>query len=617
MTGIWGKLFGRAKNEVPSGSAGLELVETASSRSQGRREPPVQLDWSRAEYIPLPPSPPTWQVDGRDEFQREYRDPDLGPVWQAGSKGQHLKVVELAGGLSVEQRQGGVGDVICKAYRRLIIQREKAGQSAAAAKWCDDMLRMVPEHVTDTDRKRFNRILKDMEKAGKRHGYISLDAVSHSSQAIFAVTDGIDWAVVSEAKLQKEERPDPSFGIAAMDEAGLWLLDSTGASAEDPRVKSVLRRLDRAGRHVGDEHLYETAYRAGGGYGCSGIALMDSAGWLRIYDESLSLLKETDLQNDTRVLDHFRYIDTNYWGEFRSQVRAVDVAREGDWYLFTLADEAWCCRMSGETAWGVAMPPNEGWNRVIRRTGRFGMGDEVEEALRLFELSLPVRPAEIKRSYRTLAMAHHPDRNSGNPQAEEKMKELNRAFEVLTGVNPDTLEYEESDVTFFARSGPDYAVDFEGIRIEMTMPSGVPHDWVYAASFSAGDECAYVATYSGKVILLSPEGQPLAVYDIGTCPTEIVEKGGYSYFLTPTRLYIVEGRSRLTAFLDVFQQGRLMVTHSGFCVLSSKKLQWFSKSGIKVGDIWTRDPIRIVNKFDGGLKVQTRQHQAEIRGRGL
>ena len=77
------------------------------------------------------------------------------------------------------------------------------------------------------------------------------------------------------------------------------------------------------------------------------------------------------------------------------------------------------------------------------------------------------------------------------------------------------------------------------------------------------------------------------------------------------------GRSGLTAFLDVFQQGRLMATHSGFGVLSSKKLQWFSKSGIKVGDISTRDPIRIVNKFDGGLKVQTRQHQAEIRGRGL
>ena len=55
------------------------------------------------------------------------------------------------------------------------------------------------------------------------------------------------------------------------------------------------------------------------------------------------------------------------------------------------------------------------------------------------------------------------------------------------------------------------------------MTGGTPQDWVYAASFAAADGCAYVATYSGKVILLSREGQPLIVYDIGTCPTEIVD----------------------------------------------------------------------------------------------
>ena len=58
-------------------------------------------------------------------------------------------------------------------------------------------------------------------------------------------------------------------------------------------------------------------------------------------------------------------------------------------------------------------------------------------------------------------MAHHPDRNPGNPEAEEKMKAVNRAFQVLTGVDPDTLGLEESEVTYFARTGPDYVVDLE------------------------------------------------------------------------------------------------------------------------------------------------------------
>lgn len=39
---------------------------------------------------------------------------------------------------------------------------------------------------------------------------------------------------------------------------------------------------------------------------------------------------------------------------------------------------------------------------------------------------------EIKRSYRKLAMKYHPDRNQGDKQAEEKFKEINEAYEVLS-----------------------------------------------------------------------------------------------------------------------------------------------------------------------------------------
>src|SRR3989339_635373 len=40
--------------------------------------------------------------------------------------------------------------------------------------------------------------------------------------------------------------------------------------------------------------------------------------------------------------------------------------------------------------------------------------------------------AEIKSAYRKLAMKHHPDRNPGNRESENKFKEINEANEVLS-----------------------------------------------------------------------------------------------------------------------------------------------------------------------------------------
>lgn len=612
MSGFFSKLFGKANRPRGEVSVGLVTLASDSTRRSGRREPPTELDWSKAQYIPLPPSPPTWELDGRNEFQREYEDPAIGPVIRAGFKGEDTKVVKLAARLTPEQREDHIGAVIARAYSKIIVRRMKVGQLLAAAKQSVEMFEMIPDHVKDVDRRRFNRILVQLDKTKKRHDFTPVDVSGPSSAPLFTLSDNAPWALAGERRLAEGERPDSAFDMVASDIKGSWLLKRLGSNASQPHARGVLRRTSRLGDLIGEKDLHHDAYRIGTAVG-STIAIMDSEGILHVYDAQMKIIAEASLRDDPRVVDHFRTIETNYWGEFKSQVRAVDAGPAADRYLFTLADEAWCCTISGRTLWGTVMPLKEGWKRVVRRSEHFGAPQEVENALRLLGLSLPVNPADIKRQYRKLAMTHHPDRHPGDESATEKMKALNKAFEILTGVDPNTLDFEESDITYFARTGPDYVTQAGPIRLEVTITGGVPQDWIYAASFAC-DGGVYLATYSGKVILLSTEGRPEVVYDIGTCPSEIINVARHTYFVTRTRLYVIEDRTKLVAFLDVFRQGRLITSASGFGLIRGKHLQWFTHAGVRVGELTARDPIRAIHAADGGAIVKTRQHQIGVQG---
>jgi len=53
----------------------------------------------------------------------------------------------------------------------------------------------------------------------------------------------------------------------------------------------------------------------------------------------------------------------------------------------------------------------------------------------ILEIKKTATKDEIKRSYRKLAMKYHPDRNSGDKEAEKKFKEINEAYQTLSDDN--------------------------------------------------------------------------------------------------------------------------------------------------------------------------------------
>jgi len=74
---------------------------------------------------------------------------------------------------------------------------------------------------------------------------------------------------------------------------------------------------------------------------------------------------------------------------------------------------------------------------------------------------------EIKKAYRKLALQHHPDRNPGDKQAEEKFKEVSEAYSVLSDAQKRS-QYDQFGHAAFGESGPfsggfDFSGGFEDV----------------------------------------------------------------------------------------------------------------------------------------------------------
>jgi hypothetical protein len=60
-----------------------------------------------------------------------------------------------------------------------------------------------------------------------------------------------------------------------------------------------------------------------------------------------------------------------------------------------------------------------------------GLAGPHRAALAVFGLEIPVTRDEIRRRYKQLVKRHHPDTNGGDKAAEEKLKEINDAYQTL------------------------------------------------------------------------------------------------------------------------------------------------------------------------------------------
>lgn len=431
----------------------------------------------------------------------------------------------------------------------------------------------------------------------------------------FQIVNSSGWKLTESRKLEKEEKPETFYKEIRITSEGSLFIDKIGKNKKYSGCKSSLMKRNREGNVVKETGLDHDIYRIATSPLNDYYAFMSGEGVLYAYNGKLERIFEHKLSQDPRIVAHYESTIPT-WGSIKSHIRTIDVSTEGKDYLFTIADTAWCINKNHESNWGISMPLNEGWERVVSRTTTAGPREESINALSELDLRMPVTQEAIKRKYRELAFKWHPDRNK-DINAKERMQKINNAFSMLTGVNPNSLEIREKTV-FDYRKKPDFTfdIDLEGTNINVCLDypmTGIPNDWIYASGFADDQLHVYLGSYAGKIVKVDLKGIPLMVYDVSNTPRWIIDTSDYLYIQTDTRLYIIRNGDELVDIKDIKRKEKLIVGDEGFGLVGNKFLKWFNEDGKDIGTITTKDPIRAVYLSRQNMIVETRQHRAVLK----
>ena len=564
------------------------------------------IDLAALTYIPLPQAPATWESK---KVKSLRDDPKYSSIYKQYWAGNHKKAIELFKSAAAPDYESDIEETVSKAYRCLIAELAGKGRYIDSANLSIEMQNGFDDLFTDSDKRKFNTIVAKIKKIDPKSSFEKLPVPKAQRSEKFQILGNSTHSLSDPIPASKYIDHIKRFDVARIDTKSTLFFSRYGIEFTANPLSYLSKVTNDENPEISENCLNHETRTFSAKPGKGSFASLDRSGILYVFNDNLALVAEVDLKNHKKVIDHFKLKTSNYWGDLDSQIRSIDATTKGEYFIFSLADEVWCCNSSGTPIWGIRSPLNEGWERSYAKTNSASTDRKVAEALKTLELKLPVSPEEIKSKYHQLAKKNHPDQNTDKENAHEETIKIINAFKTLTGLDPSQLENSESTIATFRRKQPDKVIEGVHYRLELTFSNGKAQDWIYCSALKFTGIGAYIGTYSGKVFEINDTGDAVLAYDIGQPPNNIFDTSEFLYIQTYTRLYVIQKPNILARMIDIKDFGKFFFADNSLLYLSEKTFSLHSESGENLCKITSTLPIKSIRRINDVWEISTRQYR--------
>ena len=218
-------------------------------------------------------------------------------------------------------------------------------------------------------------------------------------------------------------------------------------------------------------------------------------------------------------------------------------------------------------------------------------------------------------------MKWHPDVSS-DPKADERMKEVNDAYRVITGCEPEDLQQEQPRSRFVDKdtySKEEITVDVDGhkigisFEISLSVGEATAADWMAYVRFSGDGKKAYAVTSSWTLFEISDGGEPLQAYEVSRYPYGFQEANGRLYLNMESHVLIL-GNGKVLGRIQTSGKPHVMPFSNFVLVWESNRVDWLTPEGDPIGHILAKGPIRRVYSTPEGWAIETRQNRCILVG---